>query len=232
MHRDPGRPGHHHAHMFQDHRWAVAGASAMYVGAAAVFLIMAVAPSLIEPIDEWWHDVQVAAETAFLTGLARVLDVVGGTVVTTPLRLGVAVYLWTQRRWAAMITLLTATAISEVAIGVFKALYERGRPLDPLVETSGAAFPSGHATAAAVTAVILVVVLISPGEHRRAWEMRAGVFAFAMAMSRTYLRAHWLSDVVAGALLGAATALATAAIIQIMRSRVLRRSTEAALADD
>ena len=223
MRPDPGRPGHHHAHMFQDHRWAVGGAVGMYAGAAIIFVIMAVAPSVIEPIDEWWRDLMVTAETGFLTGINRVLDFVGSTVVTAPLRAGVAIYLWTQRRWAALITVLVATGVSEAATTGFKLAYDRARPLDSLVDTSSASFPSGHATAAAVTAIILVIVLISPGEHRRAWEVRAGLFAFFMAMSRTYLRAHWLSDVVAGALLGAATALGTAALVHVVRVRLRAR---------
>ena len=98
--------------------------------------------------------------------------------------------------------------ISELAIGVLKAAYDRPRPPDSLVETSGASFPSGHATAGAATVVALVIVLLAPGEHRRVWEVRAAGFAFVMALSRSYLRAHWLSDVIAGALLGAATAIA------------------------
>lgn len=217
--------------MFQDHRWAVGGAIGMYAGAAIIFILMAVEPSALQPIDDWWHDLMVTAEAGFLTGLNQVLDFVGGTVVTAPLRAGVAIYLWTQQRWAALTTLLIATGISELAVSVFKISYDRARPLDALVDTSGASFPSGHATAAAVTALVLVIVLVPPGEHRRAWEVRAGVFAFIMALSRTYLRAHWLSDVVAGALLGAATVLATAAIVHVVRIR-LRARDMAALAPD
>ncbi|MDH3730236.1 MAG: phosphatase PAP2 family protein [Acidimicrobiia bacterium] len=223
MHRDPGPPGHHHAHMFRDHRWAVAGASAMYVGAAVILVVMAASPSLVQPIDDWWYDLMVSIEASLITGLATVLDVVGGTFVMVPLRVGMAIYLGAKRRWAALMTFGSAIAVSELAIGPLKSLYDRARPPDSLVETSSAAFPSGHATAAAVTAIILVVVLISPGEHRRAWEVRAGLFAFAMALSRTYLRAHWLSDVVAGALIGAATALAAAAVVHVVRVRIADR---------
>ena len=227
MHPDPGRRGHHHAHMFQDHRWAVGGAVLMYVAAAVIFTIMAAAPTSFDGVDAWWHDAMVNIETGVLSGMAHALDFIGGTIVTAPLRIGVGLYLAAKRRWAALTTLLVATGLTEVAIGGFKALYDRARPLDSLVETSGASFPSGHATAAAVTAVVLVIILISPGEHRRAWEVRAGVVAFVMALSRTYLRAHWLSDVVAGALLGAATALAVAAVVHVVRGRELGAPVEA-----
>jgi membrane-associated phospholipid phosphatase len=70
-----------------------------------------------------------------------------------------------------------------------------------------------------VTAVGLVVVLLPPGPSRWRWEVRAVIFAFLMALSRVYLRAHWLSDVVAGGLLGAGLALGWPALLQAIRGR-------------
>lgn len=52
-----------------------------------------------------------------------------------------------------------------------------------------------------------------------ALEARAIAFSFLMALSRVYLRAHWLSDVVAGALLGGALALGWPSLLQSVRSR-------------
>ena len=40
-----------------------------------------------------------------------------------------------------------------------------------------------------------------------------------MALSRVYLRAHWLSDTVAGALLGAGLALGWPALLMAIRHR-------------
>ncbi|MGH8859967.1 MAG: phosphatase PAP2 family protein, partial [Jatrophihabitantaceae bacterium] len=97
--------------------------------------------------------------------------------------------------------------------------YDRARPPGELISTSGATFPSGHAIAGAVTAVGLVVVLLPPGAARWKWEVRAVVFAFLMALSRVYLRAHWLSDVVAGGLLGGALALGWPALLQTIRGQ-------------
>ena len=131
-----------------------------------------------------------------------------------------AVVLGVRRYWVLLSYWIATAVISEVAIGVLKVAYDRPRPPASLVETTGASFPSGHSVAAAATAVALVIVLLAPGVHRRVWEVRAGMFALVMAMSRVYLRAHWLTDVLAGLLLGAATALALAAIADEVRSRL------------
>lgn len=192
----------------------------MYVLAAALFLIVAVNIDLVQPVDDTWRDAMVSIENGFLTVVAQIFDVVGGVWVIWSIRLVVTGYLIGTRRWAKLIIWTVTALLVEVSIGPLKGLYDRPRPLEPLVETTNAAFPSGHAIAGAATAIALVIVLLAPGEHRRAWEVRAGAFAFVMAGTRVYLRAHWLTDVIAGALLGAATALAVAAVVQIVRTRI------------
>jgi undecaprenyl-diphosphatase len=100
-----------------------------------------------------------------------------------------------------------------------KAAIDRPRPPGSLIATTGASFPSGHAVASAVTAVGLVLVLALPGRTRWRWEVYAVVFTSVMALSRVYLRAHWLSDTVAGALLGAGLALGWPALLLAVRER-------------
>ena len=192
-------------------------------------IVMAADRGVLQPIDDWWLDRMVAIEARALTPLGKAFDLVGSIWLTAPIRLAVAAFLWARRRWEGLTVWLVSIAISEVAVTVLKVLYQRARPTDGLVETSGYSFPSGHAIAGAVTAVALVIVLLPAGAHRRIWEVTAGGFALLMAMSRTYLRAHWLTDVVAGVLLGAATAMAVAAVVHLWWLR--REPTRVAAAD-
>lgn len=192
--------------------------------AAAAVLGLLIAWSGTEPgvqqvddtVTRWARD----AEAAPLVWLAKAFDILGGSWVNWSLRAAAGVLLVVRRRWLQLAALSLAVATSELLIGTLKAAYSRPRPPAALIGTSGFSFPSGHAVASAVTAVGLVVVLLPPGPRRWAWEVRAAMFAWVMALSRVYLRAHWLSDVLAGGLLGAGLAIGWPALLQTL----LRRS--------
>jgi undecaprenyl-diphosphatase len=161
---------------------------------------------------------------AILTGIAKVLSFLGSGVVTIPLRIVVAGWLAFRRHWRALVAWLLTWGFAELALAAAKPFFHRGRPPMPLVDTVGYSFPSGHAVAGASIGVALVLVLLQPGPRRRGWELGAAGFAFAMALSRVYLNAHWFSDVVAGVLLGTSVALGTAAIVTEVRDVWLRRA--------
>jgi undecaprenyl-diphosphatase len=195
--------------MLTNHRRAAEVAAGTILATVVLVAMVAfdVTRPALQPLDDAWLEAMEAIRVTPALWLARALDVAGGAWVTVPVRVAVLVWLIYRRRWAHFIALALAVAISEVAIGVIKAGVARPRPSLSLVETSGFSFPSGHATAGAVTALALVIVLWPPGPARWRWELRAGLFALAMAVSRTYLGAHWLSDAVGGTLLGSAAVL-------------------------
>jgi undecaprenyl-diphosphatase len=148
-----------------------------------------------------------------VTSISKVLNFIGGGVVTIPLRIIVALYLAIRRRWRYFAAWVVTWAVAEIALTEAKAYFERTRPPLPLVVTSGFSFPSGHAVATASIAVALVLALMHAGPKRRKWEVLAAAAAFVMALSRVYLNAHWFSDTVAGVLLGAGIALGATALI-------------------
>ena len=173
----------------------------------------------VQRVDDAFLDLMVRLRIAPLVWLGEALSLAGGVWVNWPLRVVAVVLLLRRRRLLQTGAFVLAVVTSEVLIGSLKLLYERPRPLGALVETSGYSFPSGHAIAGAVTAVGLVLVLLPPGRARWAWELRAAAFATAMSLSRAYLGAHWLSDVVAGGLLGTSLAVGWPAVLQEGRTR-------------
>jgi membrane-associated phospholipid phosphatase len=151
------------------------------------------------------------------TLVAEVLSWLGSGQVNWPLRVCALLLLAWRRHWLRAAAFTLAVVTSELLIGVLKSWVDRPRPLGSLIEITGASFPSGHAIATAVTAVGLVLVLARPGPSRWRWEVNAVLFTSVMALSRVYLRAHWLSDTVAGALLGAGLALGWPAVLMALR---------------
>ena len=91
---------HDHPALFDDHRWAVGGAVALYTSAALLMLWVAVNRSSLQPLDDWFFDRMVSIENGFLTFGAQIFNYLGSVWVTAPLRAAVAVYLWARRRWA------------------------------------------------------------------------------------------------------------------------------------
>jgi undecaprenyl-diphosphatase len=174
-------------------------------------------------LDESVFHVMDDIRDVILTGIAKVLSFLGSGIVTIPLRIAVAGWLVFRRHWRALAAWLLTWAFAELALALAKPFFHRGRPPLPLVGTVGYSFPSGHAVAGASIGVALVLVLLPPGSRRRGWEIGAAGFAFAMALSRVYLNAHWFSDVVAGVLLGTSVALGTAAIVTEVRDIWARR---------
>ena len=72
-------------------------------------------------------------------------------------------------------------------------------------------------------------MLLPPGPRRWRWEVQAAVFAGLMALSRTYLGVHWLSDVLGGTLLGVTLAVGWPALLQEVRERRTASRARAAL---
>ena len=78
------------------------------------------------------------------------------------------------------------------------------------------AFPSGHTTTAFV-----FFTLISMHWRRPAIQVFAAFCAIAVAVSRVYLMAHWITDVMAGAVLGMSIALVVSAVSQRIQKKPL-----------
>ncbi|QEN15891.1 phosphatase PAP2 family protein [Mycobacterium sp. ELW1] len=150
-------------------------------------------------------------------GLAAVLRAVRAAVVGVTGLDG-------RRLWAA-------AASSGVVLVVAKWMVGRSRPPSwtAVIVEDGFSFPSGHATGGVAVAVLLAWMA---GWVIRGWTARVVLWAGAataagtMGFSRVYLGVHYLSDVVAGAFLGAAWAIGVIVVGAWWESR--RRSAQPA----
>lgn len=157
--------------------------------------------------DDAWYLFMLSSRTHWLTQANLVMDFVGNE--------GMYIYSVTlflvllRRHWRLA---LFAAGANLGALGLthlVKFLVGRPRPLDRLVQASSDAYPSGHASAT-VAAMVATAVVVG-----RLWMWISGaIISVAMMYSRTYLGAHWLSDTIAGALLGAGLTLLLWAMVK------------------
>ena len=199
----------------------VAVTAAVLALTAAVFALAADHGILVhlQRADDAWLRLMVAGRSAPVTAVAKFFNLLGLVYITLPVRLAIAAWLALRRRWWHLAAFAGAVVLSEILIGTLKGIYDRTRPPGSLVATSGASFPSGHAIAASVTVAAAVIALVPPGRRRVAWGAAAAAFSVLMALSRAYLGAHWLSDAIAGILLGTSCALLAALVVDGLQRR-------------
>ncbi|MET4782462.1 phosphatase PAP2 family protein [Glaciihabitans sp. UYNi722] len=182
--------------------FAVIGVLGILSVFASGYLIHLYFGSTLPAVDAAWHGFLQQHRSAWLEYPSLALNLVGGTIAMALVTVAVmAVFFFLRRRWAAMFIGLSV-GVSFLLSTVIKQLVDRQRPADNIVVAASGSFPSGHTTAAAAIVVALALVLA----RRWVW-MLAVVWILAMAFSRTYLFAHWLSDTAAGAVLGVSVAL-------------------------
>ena len=144
--------------------------------------------------------------TSWSTDALQLVTELGGTyvVVAVLIVVGVVEYVRVPNKWVPVF-LLTVVIGETVLVNTIKELLDRVRPtFNPVAETLGPSFPSGHsATAAALYAAVgLVVARRRSPTTRTVIAGAAVVLAVAVACSRVLLGVHWMSDVVAGLAFG------------------------------
>jgi membrane-associated phospholipid phosphatase len=159
---------------------------------------------LDESVANWGHDHGTRFATDGLNGITHL----GEPMVVAVLAAGLALVetLRTRSRWVVPFVLIVVAG-NGILTTLVKHLADRVRPaLNPVAETLGPSFPSGHSSWSAAF-FAAAALLLSRGRSRRALAVIAGVaagLAVTVAGSRVLLDVHWLSDVIAGLALGSA----------------------------
>lgn len=191
--------------------WAALVAAVLLAGICGFGLWLRLHAGAPTAIDIWWHDVAGLSRDAPMFLVARALHYLGSTIAVASVITICASTLFLMRRWRDACTLITAGVLGVMLSETIKALVARPRPLDALVTEHSFSYPSGHSMGAAMLTVSLVLMLcmhrsLSRAATRWAW---AGAVAWTLLMmwSRTAVQVHWLTDTIAGALLGVAVAI-------------------------
>jgi undecaprenyl-diphosphatase len=125
-------------------------------------------------------------------------------VVAMAVALAVVETVRTRSRWVVPFVAVVVAGNGIITTTV-KHLADRARPeLNPIAETLGPSFPSGHSSWSAAF-FAAAALLLSRGRSRATRAALAGAAAgitVTIAGSRVLLSVHWLSDVIAGLALG------------------------------
>lgn len=144
---------------------------------------------LLQQLRSYWGDYGLVAITEL--GDAQVVIPVGAAAV---------VVFFVAGNWRAAKYLLVAFLGASAWVELLKLVLHRSRPVDLYTGASSFSFPSGHATISIALYGFLALVLA----HEASPRPRRGVInctvslVLLIAVSRLYLGAHWLSDVLAG----------------------------------
>jgi membrane-associated phospholipid phosphatase len=183
------------------------------------------------PLDSDVLDLTEKLRTDVLVDVAKVVTALGAFPTVAGLVAATAALFATRGRYAEAMVLVLGLVLIYIAVNVTKEVLERPRPPDPLVQTSGDAYPSGHSAYA--TAWVAAAVALT----RRLRLVTSGVLVFvalgiaaAVGATRIYLGAHWFSDVAGGWGLGAgifAVLGGIALVVEYIRHNGFERAGEA-----
>ena len=181
-------------------RWPLVSGSVALALAVLIGGLVTLRGALPPELDGEWMEELLDERSDPLTAVMWVISWAGGgwfAIFVVPLGIAGALLLL-RRPWSAGFAIV-ASALSAGVVQALKHLFGRARPEDMLVVSDFGSFPSGHtANAATVGAIAFVLTW-------RWWVMAAGLaWVVLMAVSRTYLGAHWLTDTIGGALIGVA----------------------------
>ncbi len=206
--------------------------SKLNVVATAVFAVLFGLWTALLPtaVDDLW---QVSAPPAqgWLGQIGAGIALISLPAVLYPLLLIASV--WASRR---QLTSLSAALVLSVALGfgastLLKELIGRDRPAsawDFLITHQGPGYPAPHMVAAVTVATMFATLATATGRPRRTirtWQVTGAVLVLAFALNLLLMRAHQLTDIVGGILLGGLVA-SVASLVTGVNAVRLRRPTD------
>jgi membrane-associated phospholipid phosphatase len=160
---------------------------------------------LDERVTAWFHQ----QATPALTQIGRVVTFFGSVGFVAVASSGVAIVLGIRKAWYQLLALILAVGGGSLLNILLKHFFHRQRPMleNPLLTLTSFGFPSGHTMGSTLFYGMLAIFV---AQSVRTWRWRVLAFwiaAIAVALiglSRIYLGAHYLTDVVGAIAVGLA----------------------------
>jgi len=163
----------------------------------------------IHAFDSFLHEKLVVMHAQWhmdwLTSLMLGLTHIGDPLSLLFISVAVIIVFWLLKEPIKVIQFATSMIVASGAVIALKHLFIRTRPIGYVFEETGYSFPSGHALVSAVFFPLLFYICKSNIKSRSARLILGIVLIgtmFLIAYSRLYFGVHYLSDVLAGLLVG------------------------------
>jgi undecaprenyl-diphosphatase len=132
----------------------------------------------------------------------------------------IAIFIFiSQRRFICLISLLITLAGTGLTVFLSKIYFQRIRPLDfGFYNEPSYSFPSGHTMyAVAFYGLLFYIIIMQTKKYQTHWTIVSIVFILLLGFSRLYLGVHFLSDVIAGYLLGILWLFLSVSILELKK---------------
>jgi membrane-associated phospholipid phosphatase len=175
-------------------------------------------------LAHWFHVRATPGFTQAMLFVTHWNGIAGSSVMAALL----ALWFWRRHAHYWLILVLVSVPGGMLLNVAMKNAFRRDRPHfdDPLVSLATYSFPSGHTAAATVFYGLLACYLVRRSAHWRGRALAvlaACAMVMLVALSRMYLGAHYLSDVLAASAEGAAwLAICITAVSTLHRRRLAR----------
>lgn len=180
---------------------------------AVTALALAVADHAPGAVDRVAADWATDLHERTVVSVVRVFTALGSSPVAGLVVLVAVIGLVRLGRAPTAVALAAGALLTFAGVHAVKALVDRPRPPAPFVHTTLASYPSGHA---AYAVGLVAVALAVRGPRSSPFVAVALVLALGVGLSRVYLRAHFLTDVLGGWALGSACFAAAAAAVMLV----------------
>ncbi|ODU23992.1 MAG: hypothetical protein ABS95_02555 [Verrucomicrobia bacterium SCN 57-15] len=166
----------------------------------------------------WFHEhaIPVVTKAAIVTTFLGSPPFLGGASLAT------ALFLTWRRWWHRLLALVLTMGGGSLLIILLKTIFHRQRPIfeNPLITVTSYSFPSGHVMGSTLF-YLFVAGIISVSIKQWRWRvltfLTAFTFVLLVGLTRTYLGAHYLSDVMGAMAAGVAWLVFSVTAVESLR---------------
>ncbi|MBT7706287.1 phosphatase PAP2 family protein [archaeon] len=151
-------------------------------------------------VDNIAYEFMQSIESSWLTNSSEFIAIITEPIVLLVLSFLIGGLIYFKKSKLEGLFFAGLVLIAGVSIKVFKYIFHQARPLNSLIAETGYSLPSGHATMAVVFFGLIFYLFIK--RKTLLSGVLTSLIILLIGFTRIYLRVHWLTDILAGYVLG------------------------------